>query len=133
MQVPWRSKILRLPFFVALLTMAAVLAVACGTAAPTESEPADTGASSAPAAAPAAEAQPAQTDSGSMQSGSASAAPTAVPQTAMDSGAMDSGAMEARRDTLTILTASFGNEIYNSRYISGRQGYLVVPHAGADD
>ena len=127
MQVPWRSKILRLPFFVALLTMAAVLAVACGTAAPTESEPADTGASSAPAAAPAAEAQPAQTDSGSMQSGSASAAPTAVPQTAMDSGAMDSGAMEARRDTLTILTASFGNEIYNSRYISGDKGIWWYP------
>ena len=123
MQVPWRSKILRLPFFVALLTMAAVLAVACSSAAPAAPEPADTGASSAaPAAAPAAESQPAQTDSGSMQSGSASAAPTAVPQ-----AAMESGAMEARRDTLTILTASYGNEIYNSRYISGDKGIWWYP------
>ena len=48
------------------------------------------------------------------------ATPTPVPAMAMTD-------TEPRREELRILTASFGNEIYNSRYISGDKGIWWYP------
>ena len=102
MHRPRRINPLSLPAMLVLLTLLAGLVAACG--------------SSAPAAAPTVvkDVEPAQPAQGQMEV----ATPTPAPAMAET---------EPRLEELRILTASFGNEVYNSRYISGDKGIWWYP------
>ena len=105
------------------ISLALVLAVACGTAAPAE-EPA---APAAPAASSSSDASSASPSSGSGMS--ASAAPTAVPQA---QAMAEPASTEVHPGKLNIMVGDLANERFDIAYVGGSPGganYGRILHA----